>query len=275
MNNKIDLTNNGGFPLEQDTLDFMQQTYSKAFDAIANLVGDKTIIYGVESDGINVTAGWIVVGGELIPFAAGSYAPQVQIIEVPTQVEYEDGILKEAYFTKVAYCVAFGDFDFIELVPMVSLKNVWKKNDLRQAYVDSTYMSENFDVDGYGINAERGWRIFSKAVPEAAGKVLVNLDPDDADGLFDVVGKHGGEKSHTLQSAEQGTFSWAAKADDGDNTTGSYRSITAINFNGDEVSAPALPSGSYSPNKTVQLAPASDAHNILQPYFVVLTLIKL
>lgn len=71
----------------------------------------------------------------------------------------------------------------------------WFTGDLKQKYVDNAYISANFDVDGYGLNNDLGWRIFSKQVPSAAGKVFVNQDTTDAE--YVVVGNTG-VKKHTL-----------------------------------------------------------------------------
>ena len=57
--NRIDYSNLGGFPLEQDTLSFMQNSYSDAFSAMAKLCGDKVILTGVVVEAGNVSAGWV------------------------------------------------------------------------------------------------------------------------------------------------------------------------------------------------------------------------
>ena len=62
MNKQIDLLNLGGFPFEQNTLKFLQESYTGALGALAKLCGDKTILHGVEVNGSNVTAGWISYG---------------------------------------------------------------------------------------------------------------------------------------------------------------------------------------------------------------------
>jgi hypothetical protein len=259
--NNIDLTHLGGFPLEQDTLDFMQLDYKSAFGAIAKLCGNKTILFGVEIIAGNVTPGWIAVDGELILFQGGVYGGYVVIATVPTQVTYEDGLLKEAYYVKTATCGGIaGDFPFADLQPLLTLQNTWLPGDLKQKYVDAAYEAANFDGAGYGINKEKGWRLLSSAVPDAAGKVLVNKDAADSD--FDTVGNFGGEKNHTLTIPEMPSHShgvkWFPKAGgDGNNVLG-HQATT----NG--------------PNETmIQPTGGGNAHNNMQPYFVVITLIKL
>lgn len=121
MNKRIDFTNNGGFPLEQDTLDFMQQSYRGGFAAVAKLLGEKTILTGVVVANGNVSDGWIVYNGELVPFVGGSAAANVSITEVNTTVLFEDGTTPPVYFTKTATCAVVGNFPFTDLVRLPTL----------------------------------------------------------------------------------------------------------------------------------------------------------
>lgn len=275
MNKRIDFSNIGGFPLEQDTLDFMQTSYRGALGAIAKLCGNKVIVTGVENDGAdNISDGWIVVDGELVPFVGGPLDTYVVISETPGNAEFEDGNVKEVYYTKTATCGATGDFVFAELVPLLSLQNTWRPNDLKQKYVDNAYIAANFDVDGYGINDEKGWRILSAAVPGAAGKVFVNRDSGDAD--FDETGNTGGTKTHTITRGQLPAFKLkvplpttninGAKYENESLDSGSSRGLykgKAIN-NGDPLTY----------NESEDLG-SGQSFNKMNPYFVVLTLIKL
>lgn len=263
MNTRIDLTNLGGFPLEQDTLKFMQDSYDAAFQAVANLCGNKTILSGVVVAGGNVSSGWISYNNELLPFIGGAVGAQVVIAETATQATFEDGTVRDTYFTKTATCGSVGDFPFSDLVPLLSLQNIWRPGDIKEKYCDAAYIAANFDVNGYGLNADTGWRIFSKQVPTAAGKVFVNLDTADPD--FYAVGNVGGEKKHTLNINEIPSHSHSINRGDsysGNSEEGSMR------VGGGQGSSPQS-----SPN-TVN-AGGGQAHNNIQPYFVILKLIKL
>lgn len=270
---RIDFTNLGGLPFSQNRADYMQQSYTEALGAIAKLCGDKVILHGVESDGVNVTDGWIAYNNELIFFVGGSFASDVVITELTTPFNFGNNISHNVYFTKIATCGLSGAFPFTDLVPLLSLQHTWKKDDIRMCVKDAAYEAANFDSNGYGTSpAEKGWRILSKAYPNAAGAVMVNKK--DADTDFGTVGNHGGEKAHTNQTAEQGTFTVSSTRDD---IGGGGASVTAsIKFNGT-----LLPENggsnqsSYGTPLTVSLSNATNAHNNLQPYFVILTLIKL
>ena len=273
MNKRIDLSNLGGFPLEQDTLDFMQSSYRTAFAAIAKLCGSKTILYGVEVIAGNVTDGWISYLGELIPFVGGVLGTDVVITETPNVVQttFEDGAVRDVFFTKSATCGVSGTFPFVDLVPLLSLQNTWLPGDLKQKHVDNAYIAANFDVSGYGLYAERGWRILSFAYPNTAGRVLVNLNSADTD--FDAVGKLFGEKTHVLDISEMPAHGHAL------NTTNSGPASTGLadpargNILGN-VNTQGQEAGPAN-NKSIMRTGGGGAHNNVQPSYVVLTLIKL
>lgn len=273
MNKRIDFSILGGFPATQGTLDFMQQSYRDGIGAIAALCGNKVIVSGVEADAGNVSAGWIVVDGELIPFEAGTVDTDVVILETAVAGTFADDTSHDIYYTKIARCGPAGDFAFAELERLTALQNIWRPGDLKMKAVDSVYEAANFDADGYGTGPERGWRIFSKVDANAAGKVMVNKDAGDSD--FDTVGNHGGEKTHKLAPLEQGSLKWRARSDDGDGDTGSYRSISILEMGGQSVDASSLAATTYSSYKNSRLEDDANAHNNVQPFYVVLTLIKL
>lgn len=114
--NRIDLTNLGGFPLEQDTLKFMQDGYGDLFEAVARLCGDKTILTGVVVTGSNVSDGWISYNGELLKFVGGSLGAGVIIVETIGNALFEDGGTKGVYKTRTATIGSPQVFAFSDLV---------------------------------------------------------------------------------------------------------------------------------------------------------------
>lgn len=260
--NRIDFSNLGGLPVTQNTLDFLQHSYMAALSGVAKLCGNKTILAGVESSGGNVSAGWISYNNELIPFIGGPLGAQVVITETPQVLTFQDGNEHDVYFTRTATCGAVGDFPFSDLVPLLSLQNIWRPGDIKERYCDGAYIAANFDTDGYGLNAEKGWRIFSKVVPASAGKVFVNQDTDDAD--FYAVGNTGGEKKHQLTISEmpkhKASIPLQKRSASGSDGTDSVLSST--------------PTGKPVTFQSSEMG-GDVAHNNLQPYFVILKLIKL
>lgn len=276
MNKRIDFSNLGGFPLEQDTLDFMQSSYRSALSAIANLCGNKVILTGVEVFGSTVSDGWIAYNGDLIPFVGGAVAASVIIVETPADFPstFEDGNERDVYFTKVATCGIGGSFPFTDLIRLTALQNVWLPGDIKEKIATEDYISANFDADGYGLNREIGWRILAKAYPESAGTVSINRNPSDT--IFNECGKTGGEKEHTQTILEMPNHGHKLLVDSqgdsggvpyslvipGVGLTGSLRNRTLRNTNG---------SGELLVEKTGGGQP----FNVLNPYFVTLKLVKL
>ncbi len=263
MNKRADFSNLGGFPLEQDTLEFMQQSYRGAFGALAGLCGNKTILVGVELVAGNYSNGWISYNGELIPFVGAVAAPDVVIVETPATVQavFEDGTPRDVYFTKLATCGSAGVFPMADLVPITSLKFAWKKDDLRMAKKSNAYIAANFDATtGIGTTAEeRGWQILSKQDINAAGKTFVNIDSADTD--FDTAGKIIGEKAHTQTEAElvPHVHNYIKVQTQGSGTTSGY-------VNGQSQG---------NVGKNTESTGGGQPFNIIQPSYAILTLIKL
>lgn len=61
----------GGFPLDQQALEFMQASYKDIATGLSTLTGGNVILSGCVVTGGAVTTGWIVWNGELLPFMGG------------------------------------------------------------------------------------------------------------------------------------------------------------------------------------------------------------
>lgn len=257
------LTHLGGLPLTQERIDFLQQSYLSAFAAIAKLCGDKTILQGVETVGVNVTDGWISYNGELIPFLGGSIADDVVITTTPTPFTFGDASVHDVEFTKVATCGPVGAFPFADLVTLLSLRNVWLPGDLKEKiFVDGAtadaYIAANFNA-GIGINEQKGWAILTTIYPDTAGKVMVPVDSADAN--LNQVGKMFGAKTHTLTTGQLPTLpsTQGLVKEDGTETATVWDSSPG-EFN----------------IRTKQAWPGlGQSHNIMQPTYAILKLVKL
>lgn len=258
MNKRIDFSNLGGFPTEQDTLAFMQDSYRSSIDAIARLCGDKVILHGVEVAGSNVSDGWIVYQGELIPFIGGPTATDVVITETPAvnPATFEDGSVRDVYFTKTATCGITGDFPFSDLVRISTLQNIWMPGDIKEKIVDNAYLAANFDSNGFGINKEKGWRLMSKAYPSSAGRFFINHNPSDTD--FNTPGASGGSKTRTLTKGNIPALNVDLPKRSNDVDRGGGTSLWSI----DEF-------------ETVNVGGSGTPFNIMNPYFVTIKVVKL
>lgn len=272
MNKRIDFTNLGGFPMTQFTLSEMQNSYRAALAAMANLCGDKVIIFGAQVIGTNVTDGWISYLGELMPFIGGAFNPKVAISVVAAPRTFENNNIHNVYFTKTASCAVVGDFNFNELTRIASLQNIWITGDLKQKYCNAAYVAANFDANGFGLNREAGWQILSSQVPSAAGKVLVNLDAADAD--FNTLGAVVGEKKHTLAINELPSHNFLNGVGDDYGSTMVYGTST-VGLPGQSTQNIAQTQNAGGLQGLTSTVGGDTPFNVIQPSFVVLTLIKL
>jgi microcystin-dependent protein len=276
-------THLGGLKGTQNRLAFMQDGYNEAFAALAKLCGDKTILHGVEVDGSNnVSAGWIAVNGELIRFIGGTLGTDVVFSTAVTPLPFADGSTHDVHYDKTATCGSVGDFPFTDLQPLLSLKHIWKKDDLRMCKKSSTYIADNFDTTtGIGITPEeRGWQILSMQDVNAAGRTFVNVDPADPD--YDEAGKFGGAKEHTLTQAQLPDVSLKMFGGDVNTTPGDIVNetdgVTRSGTNGSDLAYEmrrGAGDGSNAIRGNTSRMGSSEAHNNMQPSYAILTLIKL
>jgi len=88
--NKYDFKKQGGFPLDQNVLGFMQDNIFLASNA-AWLAGDLAILSGCVVSGTSVSDGVVSINGEILPFVQSSLGTNVVIIETAQNLTYEDG----------------------------------------------------------------------------------------------------------------------------------------------------------------------------------------
>lgn len=267
--NKANYGQLGGQPIDTDHLKFLQDANFDCFKGLAKAFGDKTILSGVVVSGANVGNGYIVFDGEVLPFIGGTLAAKVSIVQTATQMVFEDGATKDTEYTRYAICSAVGDFDFADLQQMP----IFRTGDVKEKIMDNAYFISMFDVDGYGIGVEKGWRVLSKQVPATAGKVFVNIDTTVTD--FNEPEKTGGAKEITLTSAQQGKLKYDVRSDDGDSSTGSYKSITKVKFGDQETGVDTLGSNTWAGEKFAPLENATNPFNNMPPFYVIVKLYKL
>lgn len=99
--NAANFNQTGGFPLETETLAFIQNAY-KLFNDLGNVIGDKSIIKGCALTGTTVSDGTIYVNGELLEFRGGTQQTKIVIREDIQYMAFEDGTTKAVYKTRYA-----------------------------------------------------------------------------------------------------------------------------------------------------------------------------
>jgi microcystin-dependent protein len=183
--NIIKTDNTGGFPLELETLERMQEAYQQ-LQAFGALAGDKTIISGCKTIGTTVTSGFVYLNSELIYFEGGSVQTNIIVKEEITEVEHEDGNNKPTYF-KRSVCFGTGT----TAIPWSDFKRVYP--------MTSALYLDKIDMYAGGLdNLPEGWHLCDgqNGTVDLRGRFIVGLDPTDAD--YNAIGKTGGEKKVTL-----------------------------------------------------------------------------
>ncbi|MDU1893101.1 MAG: hypothetical protein E6767_20685 [Dysgonomonas sp.] len=99
-----DFTQLGGFPLNQQRLEYMQTAYAELSGGLAGLFGDNVIVSGCVVSGNTVTDGWIVVNGVLYPFLGTTTGAldTFLIREARNPLTFKDGSEKEVQFNLYA-----------------------------------------------------------------------------------------------------------------------------------------------------------------------------
>lgn len=168
---KIDFTKEGGFPLKQDTLAFMQESYNELKQAMLlwfrksgiseTSGGENYILSGLEEKVIGstwmITPGWIIRDGELLYFGGGpKNMVEEQGIGVQTfneSVTYKSGIIYPVYLSKVAV-VGGGEavplLQYIRIVNINDLRPVLARSVVRNLDVLPSGASRNMDIDVAG-----------------------------------------------------------------------------------------------------------------------------
>jgi microcystin-dependent protein len=180
----------GGFPLETNNLEWMQQAYD-IFNTLGYVAGDKTIIYGCATSGANTTDGYVFVNGELFKFKGGPTQSKVRILETEDSKIFENGetkvVHKERYVT---FASGTGEMNWSDFKSVESLKNIQSRilppGTNPQLYTGSV------------ASIPTGWQLCdgSNGTPDLRGRFIVGLHPSDTD--YNAIGKKGGAKEVTL-----------------------------------------------------------------------------
>lgn len=120
--NRAEFQQTGGFPLETDTLTFMQTAFT-ALQSMVAFGGDNYILSGCVVNGTNVSNGFMVINGELLPFTGGLLQTKVVIRETPTGRVFENGSTKTVFYSRNAQFGTGNEFTlFADLVRIKDLK---------------------------------------------------------------------------------------------------------------------------------------------------------
>lgn len=265
--NQAEFQQNGGFPLETNTLSFMQSAYN-IFNAFGALAGDKTIISGCETQGNEITNGYVYVNGELLVFRGGIKQTTVVIIENKESVEFEDGTVKDVYKTRYATFGASGNS-----IPWDEFKRYYINQPM---YKEVKYVGTSVQQS----DLQRGWFIANgeNGTDNILGRMIVGLDASQPE--FDTVGKTGGEKEHALTKAQLPNYNLSGST----NSSGNHRHGMEDGAGGDDGSGRVVAgndygtqslanaqtklAGTHSHSVTLSSGGGNQPHNNLPPYIV-------
>jgi len=196
--NRIDFSNLGGNPMDEQSFDFMQTAYSEPLAAIAALCGNKVIVSGMVIVGANISDGWISYNGELIKFLGGPLSAGVVVQETATYSPvFQDTTVHDVEFQKVATCGAPATFPFSDLVRLSTLQNMWLSGDVKLLQQTMAYIVANFDGTGLGIGERAGWKVCNgqNGTVNMADKLPLGYDWNNIAGLVSEVGSERGSST--------------------------------------------------------------------------------
>ncbi len=128
----IDFTKDGGFPLEQNGLNFMQQSYIEIMQAVVWGYGcdynKKYIIRGVTKSGSILHSGWVVINNEILRFEGGN-GSSIGVHENKTSLKFENGTIHAVLNKKTAVISSSGTpiDQFIRLKTPIELEALINK----------------------------------------------------------------------------------------------------------------------------------------------------
>jgi len=147
MYKRIDFTKLEGLATYQDTLDFLQTSYREAISAVAKAFGSRVIVTGVTDQGATYSDGWIIIDGELMPFAGGLKTDRIITEDITDTEMFGDGSTQTVYYTRRAKLGVTGGFpfsDFIRVDTMAAISQGLKSlitahNNLQTAFNSHTH----------------------------------------------------------------------------------------------------------------------------------------
>lgn len=125
--NKINFTAKDNFPLSSDTMEMMQQMIGLSAN-MALLGGSNYILSGCVDDGNgNISAGLVVIGGEILPFEAGTKKAKITIEQTSKALTAFGVEYPEAYLYRTAKFSDTGNYNWYDFVQVLTNKQLQQK----------------------------------------------------------------------------------------------------------------------------------------------------
>jgi hypothetical protein len=200
---KLSFTQLDGWPASTETWKYFQEMIEQV-QSLSLVGGNNYIVSGCIETGNNVSSGWVVLNGEILPFDGGLKQDKIVAIEMPAVKEFFGGALLPYYLDRKAI---FGSG-----AGEVSWSDV-RRNDPANSILTRLERLERISAPFLPVTASDGtvhrggmllWKKPAILIPAGwqevtdwRGRLPLGYTPDDAD--FNEVGKTGGSKTHTLQ----------------------------------------------------------------------------
>lgn len=206
--NHIDFDQTGGYRLETESLSKLQSNL-RIFEALGEIVGDKTIIKGCNVLGNTTTDGYIYYNGELLEFVGGQTQTNIIIKEGVTNLLFEDGQQKPTFYRRYAtFGTGAAQVPWSEFVRAYPLRSA--------LYIDKIDM-----YAGDPTELPEGWYLCDgqNGTVDLRQRFIVGYDPTDQD--YDTIGNTGGLKEVASQGTLNNQTVNVTVGRDGWSTTGS------------------------------------------------------
>lgn len=274
--NKLEVQQTGGFPLETDTLDFMQTTY-RLLNELGFISGNNTIVSGCQQVGSNVSDGVVFYNGELLEFKGGAIQAQVRVFQTTETREFENGEVKGVYIKR---WMGFGSSGGNILWSSFSRPKTTKELTEELALLSLLPVGVILMWAGAVNEIPPGWKLCdgTEGTPNLKGRFVVGYDGTDGD--YDTIGTAGGYKTVTLTEAQMPEHTHTVEINaDGEHTHnlkvstlnsgisgGSYLSGGNTTYN---ASAETEMAGEHTHAATAGNAGGGQAHENRPPYYVI------
>ncbi len=161
--NNIKFNQTGGFPLDTNLLDFMQNSY-QLLNVLGEMAGNLSILKGCQQTGSVVSSGIVYIEGEVLPFKGGVKGGKVVIKTDKTSLQFENG---ENYEVEEVRYAAFGvsstSFnwnDFKRIEPLIALM---QRITVLEQKTNFIKVGTIMIWEGLKKNIPNGWVIIKKA----------------------------------------------------------------------------------------------------------------
>ncbi|GAB6123091.1 hypothetical protein [Dysgonomonas termitidis] len=206
--NNVNYLGQSQFPLSSDTMQFSQEMIMLVAQLSA-LGGDGIyILSGCQEEGVNVTPGYVVINGEILPFAGGAKLNTVYVEEIRRDVDASGYHFPQVYISRtVKFGLGNEQRNWADFAPIATNKALASAIDaINQTLSGLQGLPAGIIVmwSGSPANVPAGWALCDgvQSPVNLSGRFVVGYNPNDED--YDAIGKTGGSKQVALTSEQNG-----------------------------------------------------------------------